>query len=180
MVVLPSMSHLSSVYSPPQGTQKRPLFPPRDFSPSATMLFCLIIYVENIENLTYIPSTKKPGIPTLFRKKKQQQHQLTRDIVSRKALDFSRRLPRGRWQQIKKNKVFRVLVIWVNHLIANCVCVCVCVCVGGDNYFVASTAQRAKYSIRYRLIEGQKKTIKGLMPEGTNSRCPLKVSKLAG
>ena len=26
------------------------------------------------------------------------------------------------WQKIKKNKVFRVLVIWVNHLIANCVC----------------------------------------------------------
>ena len=26
------------------------------------------------------------------------------------------------WYQIKNNKVFRVLVIWVNHLIANCVC----------------------------------------------------------
>ena len=26
------------------------------------------------------------------------------------------------WQKIKKNKVFRVSVIWVNHLIANCVC----------------------------------------------------------
>ena len=43
-----------------------------------------------------------------------------------------------------------------------------------------STAQRAKYSIGYPLIEGQKKTGKGLMPEGSNYRCPLKVSKLAG
>ena len=36
------------------------------------MLFRLIIYVENIENLTYIASTKKPGYPR-FKKKKQQQ-----------------------------------------------------------------------------------------------------------
>ena len=41
------------------------------------MLFRLIIYVENIENLTYIASTKKTGIPTLFHKK------TTGDIVSR-------------------------------------------------------------------------------------------------
>ena len=40
-----------------------------------------------------------------------------------------------------------------------------------NKYFVASTALRAKYSVRYRLIEG--KTRKGLMLEGTNSRCPF-------
>ena len=33
------------------------------------LLFRLIIYVENIENLTYIASTKKTGIPTLFQKR---------------------------------------------------------------------------------------------------------------
>ena len=38
------------------------------------MLFRLIIYVENIENLTYIASTKKPGY-LHFKKKKQQQQQ---------------------------------------------------------------------------------------------------------
>ena len=55
-----------------------------------------------------------------------------------------------------------------------------------NKYFVASTAQRAKYSVRYRLIDGQKKIRKGLMLEGTNSRCPIHIyiyiflPKLAG
>ena len=39
------------------------------FSSSANMLFRLIIYVENIENLTYIASTKKAGYPHFFIKK---------------------------------------------------------------------------------------------------------------
>ena len=46
--------------------------------PSANMLFRLTIYVKNIENLTYIASTKKPGHPD-FKKNKQT----TGDIVSR-------------------------------------------------------------------------------------------------
>ena len=62
------------------------------------MLFRLIIYVENIENLTYIASTKKPGYPYFLEKKKKKPTTTTTgDIVSRKALDFSRRLPRGGW-----------------------------------------------------------------------------------
>ena len=61
------------------------------------MLFRLIIYVENIENLTYIASTKKtPGYPH-FLEKTTTTTTTTGDIVSRKALDFSRRLPRGGW-----------------------------------------------------------------------------------
>ena len=36
------------------------------------MLFRLIIYVENIENLTYIASTKKPGYPYFLEKKKKK------------------------------------------------------------------------------------------------------------
>ena len=42
------------------------------------MLFRLTIYVKNIEKLTYIASTKKPGYPH-FKKKKQT----TGVIVSR-------------------------------------------------------------------------------------------------
>ena len=156
-------------------------------------LFRLMIYVENKENLTYIVST------TTTTTTKNRETRTTGAIVSRGHKYFAdtkkkhneklvlicqpslylqppRRGPSPKlwtfpagclgdgWQKIKKNKVFRVLVIWVNHLIANCVCVC-------NKYFVASTAQRAKYSIRYRLIEG--KTRKGLMLEGTNSRCPI-------
>ena len=63
------------------------------------LLFRLIIYVENIENLTYIASTKKPGYPHFFKK--------TGDIVSREALDFSRRLPRGRMVADKKEQGFQ-------------------------------------------------------------------------
>ena len=60
------------------------------------MLFRLIIYVENIENLTYIASTKKTLDTRTFRKKKKTKTiTTTGDVVSRKALDFSRRLPRG-------------------------------------------------------------------------------------
>ena len=73
------------------------------------MLFRLIICVENIENLTYIASTNKPGYPH-FKKKKTTT---TGDNVSRKALDFSRRLPRGRMVADKKRTRF----------LANCVCV---------------------------------------------------------
>ena len=51
--------------------------PPRDFSLSANMLFPLTIYVKNIENLSYIASTKKPGYPHFKNK------QTTGDIVSR-------------------------------------------------------------------------------------------------
>ena len=53
-----------------------------------------------------------------------------------------------------------------------------CVCGTIILQLVLRREQSIQYDI-YRLIEGQKKTIKGLMPEGTNSRCPLKVSKLA-
>ena len=88
------------------------------------MLFRLIIYVENIENLTYIASTKKPGYPHFSEKKTTTTTTITGDIVSRKALDFSHRLPWERMVADKKNKVFKVLVISVNHLIGNCVCVC--------------------------------------------------------
>ena len=51
---------------------------------------------------------KKTGIPTLFRKKKtnKQTTTATGDIVSRKALDFSRRLPRGRMVADKKEQGF--------------------------------------------------------------------------
>ena len=42
------------------------------------MLFRSIIYVENRENLTYMASTKKPGYPDFFQKKKKA----TGDIVS--------------------------------------------------------------------------------------------------
>ena len=72
------------------------------------MLFHLIIYVENIENLTYIASTKKPGYPHFLEKKKKNKQTTTAtgDIVSRKALDFSRRLPRGRMVADKKEQGF--------------------------------------------------------------------------
>ena len=72
------------------------------------MLFHLIIYVENIENLTYIASTKKPGYPHFLEKKttNKQTTTATGDIVSRKALDFSRRLPRGRMVADKKEQGF--------------------------------------------------------------------------
>ena len=82
---------------------------------------------------------KKTGIPTLFRKKKTTTTTITGDIVSRKALDFSHRLPWERMVADKKNKVFKVLVIWVNHLIGNCVCVCVCVCVEGGGWGAGRT-----------------------------------------
>ena len=50
---------------------------------------------------------KKTGIPTLFRKKTNKQTTTaTGDIVSRKALDFSRRLPRGRMVADKKEQGF--------------------------------------------------------------------------
>ena len=50
---------------------------------------------------------KKTGIPTLFRQKKNKQTTTaTGDIVSRKALDFSRRLPRGRMVADKKEQGF--------------------------------------------------------------------------
>ena len=70
------------------------------------MLFRLIIYVENIENLTYIASTKKnPGYPH-FLEKTTTTTTTTGDIVSRKALDFSHRLPRGRMVADKKEQGF--------------------------------------------------------------------------
>ena len=69
------------------------------------MLFRLIIYVENIENLTYIASTKKPGY-LHFKKKKTTTTTTTGDIVSRKALDFSHRLPWGRMVADKKEQGF--------------------------------------------------------------------------
>ena len=48
------------------------------------MLFRSIIYVENIENLTHIVSTKNPGYPHFFKKKKNKQTTTTTgDIVSR-------------------------------------------------------------------------------------------------
>ena len=52
---------------PAVGHTKKAVIPPRDFSSSANMLFRLIIYVENIENLTYFASTKKPGYPHFFK-----------------------------------------------------------------------------------------------------------------
>ena len=71
------------------------------------MLFRSIIYVENIENLTYIASTKKkPGYPHFLEKKTTTTTTTTGDIVSRKALDFSRRLPRGRMIADKKEQGF--------------------------------------------------------------------------
>ena len=41
--------------------------------PSANMLFLLTIYVKNIENLTYIASTKKPGHPHFQKKQTNKQ-----------------------------------------------------------------------------------------------------------
>ena len=70
------------------------------------MLFRLVIFVENIENLTYIASTKKPRYPHFLEKKNKKQNKTTGDIVSRKALDFSRRLPRGRMVADKKEQGF--------------------------------------------------------------------------
>ena len=90
---------------------------------------------------------KNPGYPH-FLEKTTTTTTTTGDIVSRKALDFSRRLPRGGWQQINKNKVFRGLVIWVNHLIANCVCVgqlfCSQYCVESKVFNTISSHRRSK------------------------------------
>ena len=126
------------------------------------MLFRLLIYVKNIKNRTYIASTKKkPGYPHFF-KKKTTTTTTTGDIVSRGQKYFSTEQGVQGFGHLGKPFDSQLIVcVW-------------------DNYFVATTAQRAKYSIRYRLIERQKKTRKRLMPEGTNSRCPLKVSKLTG
>ena len=51
---------------------------------------------------------KKPGDPHFLEKKKQNKQTTTAtgDIVSRKALDFSRRLPRGRMVADKKEQGF--------------------------------------------------------------------------
>ena len=69
------------------------------------MLFRLIIYVKDIGNPTYIASTKKLGYPHFFTKKPG-------DIVSREALDFSRRLPRGRMIADKKEQGFEGFGHW--------------------------------------------------------------------
>ena len=97
------------------------------------MLFRSIIHVENVENLTYIASTKKPGYPHLkiiikiiiIKKKRQQQpatHWHTHAKENNKklvfptltippalgpeTLDFSCRLPRGRMVANKKEQGF--------------------------------------------------------------------------
>ena len=113
-------------------------------------LFRLIIYVQNKGNLTYIASKKKKNRDTRTFLKNNRRYCLTRLQIIRthkhtkkqckvsfnlptltipsapgpgaEALDFSRRLPWGRMVEDKKEQGFRVLVIWVNHLIANCVC----------------------------------------------------------
>ena len=46
---------------------------PGTFSSNANMLFRLIIYEENIENKTYIASTKKQGYPHFFKKKENNR-----------------------------------------------------------------------------------------------------------
>ena len=114
-------------------------------------LFRLIIYVENKGNLTYIASKKKKKkrdtrtfsknnrrycfmrlqiIRTHKHRKKQCKVSFNLPTLTipsgpgpgPEALDFSRRLPWGRMVEYKKEQGFRVLVIWVNHLIANSVC----------------------------------------------------------
>ena len=60
-----SIPHRKAVIPPPP--------PPRDFSLSANMLFPLTIYVKNIENLSYIASTKKPGYPHFKNKQTNKQ-----------------------------------------------------------------------------------------------------------
>ena len=49
---------------------------------------------------------KKTGYPHFLEKKNKQTTTTTGDIVSRKALDFSRRLPRGRMVADKKEQGF--------------------------------------------------------------------------
>ena len=106
---------------------------PWDFSSSANKLFRLIIYVENIENLTYIASTKKPGYPHFFIKNNRRYCSTRPEILRThththkwkqwkvsfnlptltippalgpEALDFSRRLPRGQIVADKKEQGF--------------------------------------------------------------------------
>ena len=105
----------------------------------------VIIYVENKENLTYIVSTTTTttkqdtrttgaivsrGHKYFAHTKKKHSEKLVLICPPSlypqppgpwpEALDFSSRLP---WRRIvEEKKVFRVLVIWVKHLIANCVC----------------------------------------------------------
>ena len=71
MVVLPFVSLVVGLF-PTIGPTKKALIPTPGLSSSPTMLFRLIIYVENIENLTYIASTKKPGYPYFLEKKKKK------------------------------------------------------------------------------------------------------------
>ena len=117
------------------------------------MLFRSLIYVENIENLTYIASTKKPGYPH-FLKKKPRPYCFTRPEILRThwhthtkenneklvlicppslyPKPFSRRLPRGRMVADEKEQGFSGF----GHLgkpFDRQLCVWV-------NYFVASTA----------------------------------------
>ena len=101
MVVLPSVSLVVGLF-PTIGPTKKALIP----TPG---LFIERHYAVSFNNLCRKyrePDlhciNKKTGIPTLFRKKTTT----TSDIVSRKALDFSRRLPRGRMVADKKEQGF--------------------------------------------------------------------------
>ena len=60
---------------PTVGHMEKAVIPTRDFPSNANMLFRLMIYVENVENLTYIASTKTPGYPHLKIQQQQQQQQ---------------------------------------------------------------------------------------------------------
>ena len=69
----------------------------------------------------------------------------------------------------------RVLVICAYHLIANCVCEKVML------WLVLRREQSIQYDIvSSRVKKKDKKGTKRKLPEGTNSKCPLKVSQLAG
>ena len=110
------------------------------------MMSCSTIYVQNVENLTCIASTKKPGYPHYFKKKKTKQNKKQQQqqqpailfhaarntshtlahthrrkqwkvifnlptftippVLGPEALDFSRRLPRGRMVVDKKEQGF--------------------------------------------------------------------------
>ena len=98
MVVLPSVSLVVGLF-PTIGPTKKALIPtPGLFiEPNYAVSFNNLCRKYREPDLHCV--NKKTGIPILFRKKKKKKPSTTTtgDIVSRKALDFSRRLPRGGW-----------------------------------------------------------------------------------
>ena len=105
MVVLPFVSLVVGLF-PTIGPTKKALIPTPGLSSSPTMLFRLIIYVENIENLTYVASTKKPGIPTLFRKKKNNNNNNNRRYCFTQSSGLFPQTSSGRMVADKKEQGF--------------------------------------------------------------------------